>query len=247
LPWRQTRDPYRIVVSEVMLQQTQVDRVIPYYERFLKRFPNAAALAGAPLSAALAAWQGLGYNRRAKLLRECAMEVERTFQGTFPRTYLELQRLPGIGPYTAGAVMAFAYNRPVPFVETNVRTAYLRHFFKNTAGVPDREILRLVERTMDLKNPRAWYAALMDYGAHLKRSGVRLNAQSRHYAKQTAFAGSNRQVRGAIVRALVEGGRTKRQLTAELGFSAARVEAQLQKLISEGMVVLAARRYRLPS
>ena len=134
LPWRKTTDPYRILVSEVMLQQTQVERVIPYYTRFLKKFPTVRALAKAPLSQVLIAWQGLGYNRRAKMLHEAAKEVVRGHGGLFPRTALELEKLPGVGPYTAHAVAAFAYNEDGICIETNIRTAVTHHFFPKVIG-----------------------------------------------------------------------------------------------------------------
>ena len=133
LPWRKTKNPYRILVSEIMLQQTPVDRVLPKYQEFLKQFPSIKKLAAASLGDVLRAWQGLGYNRRAKYLHQCAAVIIYDNGGIWPRTVNELQALPGIGPYTAGAVMAFAYNQPIPIIETNIRTVYLHHFFSGCA------------------------------------------------------------------------------------------------------------------
>jgi A/G-specific adenine glycosylase len=248
LPWRQTRQPYRILVSEVMLQQTQVDRVVPYYRAFLRRFPSARSLAEAPLRDVLTLWQGLGYNRRAKLLHSCAQTVTRERGGRFPRTYWELGDLPGVGPYTAGAIMAFAYNEAVPLVETNVRTVYLHHFFNDTTGVSDDEILALVEATLPVDNAREWYYALMDYGAYLKRTIGNLNTKSRHYTKQSKFQGSDRQIRGAILRALARRPHTSTELLRVLNqFDDCRVDAQLANLNREGLVEKLHQRWQLPT
>lgn len=247
LPWRHTEDPYRILVSEVMLQQTQVPRVREKYEEFLKRFPTVRALARATLGDVLRVWQGLGYNRRAKLLHECAKAVLSNHRGKFPRTYEALRALPGIGPYTAGAVMAFAYNEPVPLIETNVRSVYLHHYFHNRTDVPDSALMPIVERTLDQRNPRAWYAALMDYGTHLKRTVGNANVRSRHYVRQAAFKGSDRALRGMILRELASGARTRRQLAnIATGYPSSRVTAQLAKLRTEGMVRAIRGRYELP-
>lgn len=230
LPWRKTKNPYRIWVSEIMLQQTQVVRVLPKYKAFLKQFPNIKTLAQAPLSKVLIAWQGLGYNRRAKLLHLGAKYIQMECQGVFPKENLE--KVPGIGPYTAGAIQAFAFNTAVPIIETNIRTVYLRHFFKDTKNVSDKDIFPYIEKTLDEENPREWYWALMDYGAHLKRSGVRINNKSKHYAKQSNFRGSDREVRGAIVRALIE----KKSLTTLFPKRRKQVEVQLKKLLKEGLI-----------
>ena len=253
LPWRRLRlrkdgtvDPYKITVSEIMLQQTQVDRVIPKYKAFVKTFPTVRALARAPLGDVLRAWQGLGYNRRAKMLHQCAKEVLEKHGGRFPRAYEELMALSGIGPYTAGAIMAFAFNTPVPLIETNVRTVYLHHFFKNKKQVRDTEIMHLVERTLDRKNPRMWYAALMDYGAHLKKTIGNQNTRSRQYTKQSAFKGSDREVRGAILRILAGGQKTKSDLINECMCEKERVEKQLSRLEQECLAVQKRSQYRLP-
>jgi A/G-specific adenine glycosylase len=168
LPWRQTTDPYHIVVSEMMLQQTQVARVIPKYVQFLKLFPTVRRLADAPLGEVLTAWQGLGYNRRAKFLKQTAEIIVYENNGVWPVTFEALRTLPGIGTYTAGAIMNFSYNTLVPLIETNIRTVYLHHFFKHATAVTDDAIMVHVKRTCDTHAPREWHWALMDYGAHLK-------------------------------------------------------------------------------
>jgi A/G-specific adenine glycosylase len=247
LPWRQTEDPYRILVSEIMLQQTQVERVIPFYERFLARFPDVKSLSEASLGDVLRLWQGLGYNRRAKLLHECARTIVREWGGVFPVEQGGLQTLPGVGPYTAGAVMAFAYNTGVTMIETNIRTVFIHHFFSDARGVHDKEILPLIDTMMDKKNPRRWYAALMDYGSHLKRTIGNVSRKSAHHTTQKTFKGSDRQIRGAIIRTLSEyKWCTVEKLTKISGYKKPRIKTQLDALHDEGMVMRERNRYRLP-
>jgi A/G-specific adenine glycosylase len=247
LPWRRTRDPYHILVSEVMLQQTQVERVIPKYKLFLRTFPAVHTLAQSSLSSVLRVWQGLGYNRRAKMLHECAKRITKKYNGQFPRTHEELMELPGIGHYTAGALMAFAFNKPIPVIETNIRSVYLHHFFKGKTDITDAEITRLVERTLDTKNPREWYYALMDYGAHIKKEFGNPNSRSKHYARQSAFKGSDREIRGAIIRLLAKKSYTRAQFQKELLFSDIRIDATLMKLIREALIMFKHGRYHLSS
>ncbi len=232
-----------------MLQQTQVERVIPKYKTFIGQFSNVGVLARAPLGDVLKAWQGLGYNRRAKLLWQCAKAVAEANGGRFPRTYEGLKALPGVGPYTAGAVMAFAYNEAVPLIETNVRTVYLHHFWPQDAtDVTDAEILRLVAKTLSYENPRQWYAALMDYGSHLKRAVGNHNARTKSYQRQSAFKGSDRQLRGAIIRALAEGPQTRLVLLKILtSFTDIRIDAKLTALKAEGLIVKQGQRFSLPT
>jgi len=246
LPWRRTRDPYKIFVSEVMLQQTQVDRVIPKYKDFLKKFPTIKKLAKAPLGDVLMSWQGLGYNRRAKYLHDCANCILNEHGSKFPKTVDTLKELPGVGQYTAGAIMTFAYNKSVPIIETNIRTVYLHHFFRAKENVSDQEILKKIERTMDTNNPRIWFAALMDYGAYLKTKFGNQNARSKHYSKQSAFKNSDRQIRGAIIKLLSNKKMTRNKLHRDLQFEAVRLEAQLKKLKKEGMITRAGESYMLP-
>jgi len=247
LPWRKTRDPYRVLVSEVMLQQTQVERVVPYYEAFLETFPTVRALADAPLSSVLSRWQGLGYNRRAKMLHEAAKAVVLDHGGKVPTSVSALESLPGVGHYTARAVAAFAGNEDVTFVETNIRTAVTHHFFPGDGAVSDKDILLILEKAHPEGRAREWYSALMDYGAALKRSGVRLNARARGYRKQAKFDGSRRQARGAILKALVGGPKKSEFLMALLGPDRKeQLRAQLASLTKEGLVELSRGRFRLP-
>ncbi len=249
LPWRKTTDAYKILVSEVMLQQTQVERVIPYYEAWLEKFPTVKALAAAPLGDVLRAWQGLGYNRRAKMLHEAAKVVVKDHKGKMPHSIEELVALPGIGPYTARAVLAFADNQDVVFIETNLRTVVLHHFFPNaTEPVSDKEILAVLERAFPEGKAREWYAALMDYGSHLKRSGVRTHIKAKAYARQSTFSGSNRQARGAILKALTKGPQSKTYLTGLLGPDRRdQLEIQLAALTTEGMIERNREKYHLPN
>lgn len=253
LPWRKTTNPYRILVSEIMLQQTQVERVIPKYRAFLKTFPTVRALAKAPLSAVLTQWQGLGYNRRAKYLHEAARAVLRDGAGKFPQSYKELLALPGVGPYTASAVMVFAYSVPQVLIETNIRTVFLHHFFVGQVAVPDKKILLLVERTLPQRQTSAWYAALMDYGTHLKQTHGNASRRSAAYEKQSPFKGSDRQVRGAVIRALTSvpsRGMTNKALTHALlkeGMVVSeKLEQQLRELSAEGLIAATKKHFHLP-
>lgn len=235
LPWRHTHDPYEILVSEIMLQQTQVERVLPKYKEFLKQWPTARRLAAAPLSDVLTLWQGLGYNRRAKLLHQCVRAVVNDSNGRWPQEYNELKKLPGIGPYTAGAVLAFAFNHAEPIIETNIRTVYLHHFFKHKADISETELLMKIAKTLDTNNPREWYYALMDYGTHLKRTIGNNAHNAKSYKKQSKFKGSDREIRGAVVRRLAQKTATLSQLE-KLGFDKTRLRQQLGKLEAEGLI-----------
>lgn len=205
LPWRNTSNPYHILVSEVMLQQTQVSRVLEVYPQFIRAFPTVKALAEAPFPDVLAVWQGMGYNRRAKYLHDAAQVIAEKYKGRVPRTYEELVALPGIGPSTAGGVLAFAFNIPVVFIETNIRRVFIHHFFPRQKQVSDQAIGQIVTATLDAQNPKEWYYALFDYGSFLGKSGGKNpNLRSKHYAKQSPFEGSRRQLRGRILKAMLE-------------------------------------------
>lgn len=200
LPWRGIDDPYAVLVSEVMLQQTQVQRVKGYWERFMGLFPTLDALASAEVSLVLESWQGLGYNRRALALKKTSEVCAERYGGKLPDTYDELLALPGIGKATAGGVMAFAYQRPTLYLETNVRTVYLHELFPDQDGVSDKELEPVVLRTCSQDDPRGWYYALLDYGAHLKSILPNPSRRSKQYAKQSKFEGSRRQKRAELVR-----------------------------------------------
>lgn len=237
LPWRKTEDPYAILVSEIMLQQTQVSRVIDKYTAFMNTFPDIMSLAGAPLRDVLHLWQGLGYNRRALFLKRCAEAVVSSYGGIIPSDREQLVTLPGIGTATAGAVCAYAFNQPVVYIETNVRTVYIHHFFKNGDRVTDRDLTPLVAETLDRNNPRQWYNALMDYGVELKRHHANPSQKSAHYRKQSPFEGSNRQVRGAILREMTKGkGMSRRGLADRLSFDREIIEENIRRLEAEGLI-----------
>ncbi len=201
LPWRVTSDPYHIMISELMLQQTQVERVIPKYTKFLLHFPDTKTLANASLAEVLVLWQGLGYNRRAKYLHQTAQKIVST-DNKFPNDFSTLISLPGIGNYTAAAIMNFAFGVATPLIETNVRTVFLYHFFPDQKDVDDVQLLPFIEESLDHAHPREWFWALMDYGAYLKKAVSNPNRRSKQYAKQSTFSGSKRQVRGAVIRFL---------------------------------------------
>lgn len=238
LPWRHTEDAYRILVSEVMLQQTQVPRVVDLYSKFLRAFPSFRVLARATPASVLKAWQGLGYNRRALMLLRCAKMVMTDFGGAMPRDYEALQTLPGVGPYTAGAVMAFAFDRGVPLIETNIRRIYIHHFFQGRRDISDAEILPIVARHVSqTKSARRWYSALMDYGTWLATQTDNPNIRSKHYTRQSIFEGSHRQIRGAVVRSLI-GGAQKHStaLAKSIGRPATQVAPIMAQLEKEGFV-----------
>jgi A/G-specific adenine glycosylase len=203
-PWRDDITPYKIVVSEVMLQQTQTARVVPKFEQWLIQFPDFATLAQASNHDVLAAWQGLGYNRRGLALAQIAQLVMANFAGKLPQDPAVLQTFPAIGPNTAGSICAFAFNSPTIFIETNIRTVYTHTFFPGQQEISDKQLLPLIEQTVDLINGRDWYYALMDYGVHLKQKLPRINAASKHYTRQSKFIGSKRQVRGQIIKILTQ-------------------------------------------
>lgn len=236
-PWRRTKNPYRILVSEIMLQQTQVERVIPKYHLFLKRFPSFAALAKTSNREVLAVWQGLGYNRRALLLKKLADIVMRDYRGKLPKDFALLAKLPGVGRATAGAIMAYAFGAPVPFLETNIRRAYIHFFFPKRHSVSDCEILKFVEVTLDRKNPRAWFWALTDYGAMLGRTIENPNRRSASYKKQSRFEGSDRQLRGKIIKLFIEKhSRSLSETAMRVAEPKARVHRILKSLEKEGFL-----------
>lgn len=208
LPWRETNDPYAIWISEVMLQQTQVKRVIERWERWMDKYPTIDSLAASDRAEVLEEWQGLGYNRRAISLMNAARKIADS-GGVIPKETDRLLALPGIGPATAAGIRAFAFNLPGVYLETNVRSVILHEFFPNAVDVPDSVIIPYVRETCpkdpnDWENgPRSWYYALLDYGAHLKKEHQNPSRRSKTYKKQSAFEGSHRQKRAAVVRVLL--------------------------------------------
>ncbi len=241
MPWRQNTDPYTVLVSEIMLQQTQVERVIPKFKQFMARFPTLHTLAKAPLADVLSVWSGLGYNRRAKFLHQAAKQA-----GTkMPSTKSELMKLPGVGANTAGAIVTYSFNQPAAFIETNVRTVYFHHFFKNQPLVSDRELLAIVEETLDREHPREWYWALMDYGAFLKKQGVGRLDKSKHYKKQAPLKGSVREIRGLILKLLAVHPQTETELKTQVPHDD-RFPKALDSLLHDGLIIRTGERLHFP-
>ncbi len=244
-PWRETTDPYHILVSEVMLQQTQVDRVVPKYQAFISRFPNFKSLSKASVQDIYQQWQGLGYNRRALALKKLAEQVISEHAGVLPQSLELLVSLPGIGEATAGAILAYAFNRPVVFIETNIRRVYIHHFFTDSESVHDHNLLPLIEQTLDHENPRQWYYALMDYGSMLGKAMPNPNRRSRHYTKQSTFEGSNRQIRGKILKILAAKRASLSELKNAIPENQPSIKPNLDTLIKEGFIIKHGRYFRL--
>jgi A/G-specific adenine glycosylase len=224
------------MVSEVILQQTQVDRVQGYYQSFIQQFPTIESLARAPKAVVLTSWQGLGYNRRALNLHKAAGIIVDTYAGSMPKDYSALIALPGIGPYTATAIRAFAWNLPGVCIETNIRTVYIHHFFKRAQSVPDSSLLPIIAATLDKEHPRTWYAALMDYGSHLKATYGNTATKSAHYTKQSTFKGSHRQLRGHILRLTLTKPRTYEEIQSQTTHSPETLREILDALTKEGFL-----------
>lgn len=236
-PWRETRDPYAVLVSEVMLQQTGVERVMMYFPRFVRVFPGFHSLARAPLADVLREWKGLGYNRRAQYLQRIAQVVTEDLGGDLPRDEGALALLPGIGRTTAAAIAAFAFGKPSVFVETNIRRLFIYRFFRMREGVRDSEIYPLVSATLDRENPREWYYAAMDLGASLRCARPDPVRKSAHYRRQKPFTGSDREVRGKILAILLSAGPVEESsLHASIGAEHGRIKAICDRLVEEGML-----------
>ena len=246
LPWRTDFDSYHIFVSEVMLQQTQVDRVVMKFEAFIDRFPDFVALASAPLKEIFALWQGLGYNRRALNLKQAAEAVIREHGGALPTTPEALSTLPGIGRATAASIVAFAFNRPTIFLETNIRTVLIHYFFHDAASVSDAELLPLAEALIDKRNPRKWYSALMDYGTSLKKLHGNASRRSAHYKAQGSFEGSRRQKRGRILKLLLnQNSLNVKQIADALAIDSTLCDGILDELVKDGIISKTRGRYRI--
>lgn len=238
LPWRKNQTPYRVAVSELMLQQTQAPRVVSFFTTWMKHFPSWKALASAPQSKVLRYWKGLGYNSRALRLQKLAQIVTERYKGRLPSEYDELVKLPGIGPYTAGAIRAFAFDQWTPLIETNIRRIFIHHFFEDRTDVDDKEIMELMLEIGEPESAREWYEALMDYGAQLpKIVKHNPNVKSKHYAKQSKFEGSDRQIRGKILDILLKESKiSKKKLFEHLGEEQQRYQMILEQLRTEGFV-----------
>ena len=214
--WREQITPYKIIVSEIMLQQTQTSRVIPKFENWIKLFPDFKTLSSASNHDILSAWQGLGYNRRGLALGKIAQLVMKEHHGQLPSDPEVLKTFPAIGTNTAGSVCAFAFNKPITFIETNIRTVFTHSFFPGQSEISDKQLLPIITQTLDENNARDWYYALMDYGVHLKKELPRINAASKHYTRQSKFEGSKRQVRGLIIKILTQLERVEYQELIEM-------------------------------
>lgn len=200
LPWRNTRDPYAIWISEVMLQQTQVARVLTRWERFMKRFPSVDALSAAAVADVVDEWQGMGYNRRALALKRAADICSAEYGGALPTGVEALRALPGIGDATAAGITAFSADVPCVYIETNVRAVFIHEFFPEAERVTDKELRPLVERACPDEDVRGWYYALLDVGAHLKKTHANPSRKAAAYTRQSAFEGSRRQKRAWVLR-----------------------------------------------
>ncbi len=246
LPWRTRPTPYRVLVSEIMLQQTQVERVIPLFHSFLLTFPTLRALAAASRREVLAAWRGLGYNRRGLYVWQCARTIVAMHKSRVPADPAILVTLPGIGPATAASIAAFAYDVPTLFIETNIRSVFIHHFFPRARRVSDAQILPLVAQTLDRAHPARWYGALMDYGTFLKKTHKNPSRKSAHQVRQKPFVGSQRQLRGMIVAFVVKRGTaTAGQLIAHAaGRDRRMVIAAADGLVAEGLLEKRKKRYQ---
>lgn len=245
LPWRKTRDPYKIFVSEIMLQQTQVASVLKKYGPFIKIFPDFSSLAKADTKKLLKVWQGLGYNRRALYLKKSAEIIVKRFKGILPQDLKTLRTLPGIGESTAGSLIAFVFNKPVIFIETNIRRVYIHFFFKDKEGISDSQLIPILEKTLDSLHPRDWYYALMDYGTRLKKTVENPNKRSKHYFPQSKFEGSDRQIRGIILKQLLIKPLDKKSLFSCVSFPKEKKERILSDLIHEGFIIKKGKTYEI--
>jgi len=187
-----------------MLQQTQTGRVTEKFLNFTEKFPNFFVLSNAPLDEVLKMWQGLGYNRRAIAIKKIAEIVINEYNGQLPDSVEILKSFPQIGHNTASSIITFAFNKPTLFIETNIRRVYIYFFFPGKNNIRDKDIAPILEKTMDKDNPREWYYALMDYGVMLKKRFPNLNKRSAHYRKQAKFKGTNRQIRGKLLRMIIK-------------------------------------------
>jgi len=244
-PWH-FADPWGVMVSEFMLQQTRAERVIPYWENWLKLWPLPKALTDASMETALRAWSGLGYNRRCRYLKESAAIIVNENDGKVPETPRALLLLPGIGPYMSSAIACFAYNYPTVFIETNIRSAVIHNFFPDRNDVRDSEIIPILEAALDRDDPRTWHYALMDYGAFLKSTTVNPSRRSAHYTRQSPFNGSFRQARGKVIKALISIGQCgAEELKRASGLEEKRLYEVLEKLKEESFVAEDGGEYRI--
>ncbi|HEX7724326.1 MAG TPA: A/G-specific adenine glycosylase [Candidatus Paceibacterota bacterium] len=242
MAWRKDTSPYAVAVSEIMLQQTQVSRVEVKFASWMKRFPTWRALADAPVKAVLQEWSGLGYNRRALFLKRAAEAVMTRRPAELPQTFEELCELPGIGPNTAGAILAYAFNKPQPFIETNIRSTYIHFFFpKSRAKISDSKLLPLIEKTVAdphiAAHAREWHWALMDYGSYIKSTHPNPSRKSAHHVQQSAFKGSNRELRANILKFILEKPATSAAIVKNFAAHPVRqIQKNIRDLEKEGFI-----------
>lgn len=238
MPWRNDTNPYNVLLSEVMLQQTQVSRVLQKFEEFKCVFPTIQDLAQADFQEVLAHWSGLGYNRRAKFLHQTAQRIVQ-FE-TFPTEQTILQTCPGIGENTAASVLVYAFNQPLVFLETNVRTVLIYHFFQEEQTKIEESVLKnLAEQVLYRQNPRQWYWALMDYGTYLKKTVGNFNKQSQKHTTQSKFEGSFRQKRASVLRCLLKNGPlTATEIAEYETLDSALTNQLIESLLKDKMIVV---------
>ena len=236
-PFRNEINPYNVAISEIMLQQTQINRVVEKFQQFIQKFPDFQSLAKAPLNEVLKVWQGLGYNRRAVALKKIAERVVNEFDGILPADIEILKSFPQIGHNTASSIVAFAFNMPSFFIEVNIRRVYIYYFFPGKSSIKDSVIIQIVRKTLDRSNVRKWYYALTDYGVMLKKTHPELNKRSAHYRKQSKFKGSTREIRGKIIKLLIANSKlTEAELIRELNISSIKLKEILNLLTKEGFI-----------
>ncbi len=242
LPWRETTDPYHILLSELMLQQTQVDRVIPYYHKWIKRWPTIQDLAHADRTDILEMWMGLGYNNRAINLHKAAKIIVNNYDSNVLLAMQKYKHVPGIGPYTSSAVQAFAANKDTIVVDTNIRRIFI-HEFSLPESTPDKEIEELAAKVLPRGNSRDWYNALMDYGSQVltaRKTGIKSKTQ------QSKFEGSDRQARAKIVRHLLANKKaTAPELQQICDISQERFQKIAAKLIKDDVIAIQQDIYQL--
>jgi len=236
-PFRDEISPYNVVISEMMLQQTQTNRVVEKFQQFIQKFPDFQSLASASLNDVLKVWQGLGYNRRAMALKKIAEKVVTEFDGILPADVEILKTFPQIGHNTASSIVAFAFNMPTFFIEVNIRRVYTYFFFPGTSSIEDSVIMPIVRKTLDRSNVRKWYYALMDFGVMLKKTHPELNKRSAHYRKQSKFKGSSREIRGKILKLLITSSNlTEVEISKELEIDSKKLKEIMNLLIKEGFI-----------
>lgn len=236
--WRETSEPYPILVSEVMLQQTQTSRVVPKYETFLSEWPSFSSLAEASTEALLSVWKGLGYNRRALNLRRSARMTEE-WGWTIPNERELIESLPGVGKATSAAIRSFCFGEKSVYLETNIRRVLLTCFYPEEEEVKDKELEALLhELSLINEDMKRWYYALMDYGVLLKALFPNANKRSAHYTKQKKFENSNRQIRGQLIHLLTDTGSKHLLAIYDLlsHFEDERILNSLEQLQQEGFV-----------